>query len=592
MHIVEGVNKKYCYAKECIWDNEKKVYQNPGKCIGKLEGIGKQKEFVPNKYLIQLLSQYKSDSSSLSTHEMLIVTTVIEKYGKEIIEKVINPPSTEDALTKTARAVFYGPQLVFGDITKRYKLQSFLEEAFSKETALDILSLAWYIASEGNTISNSDSWLEYFENPRGGPMKDITHLLDRITIDDMMDFYKLWFASQAGDQDDDRILYGLTSISYHANSIDDAEWEHNRDKEKLRQMNFALMCKRRTGIPLLAWTMNGEISDVSALENTLQFVNKLGYKPSCLMLDRAFSSMEKITYMLRHGYTFLQALKINANWIRELIDAGENERMCPDSMRKVEDRMYYVSTVKCKLIVMKHLSGKKAGSEETIINMYRDGKWEMDTSSNEDVQVISQHTCYFHALFCQDLVGNQRDLFMGALKEEYERLATDETAEVKKELAKYFIISKPKYAKRRTVEYNLEAIKQQENKYAGFVCFLTNDKAIKTAADALSEHSMRDYIEKDFDGMKNDLDMQRLKLHADHRMKARLFIQFIAEMYMRELRVKLHEYEECRKMTRKQISSHIKTIYKIKFMGKHRDVQPSLSKSQKDILAALGINTS
>jgi hypothetical protein len=33
MYIVECVNEKYCYAKECIWDSEKKVYRNPGKCI-------------------------------------------------------------------------------------------------------------------------------------------------------------------------------------------------------------------------------------------------------------------------------------------------------------------------------------------------------------------------------------------------------------------------------------------------------------------------------------------------------------------------------------------------------------------------------
>jgi hypothetical protein len=58
---------------------------------------------------------------------------------------------------------------------------------------------------------------------------------------------------------------------------------------------------------------------------------------------------------------------------------------------------------------------------------------------------------------------------------------------------------------------------------------------------------------------------------------------------MREIRVRLHESDECRKMTRKQIFSHIKGIYKVKFKGKYKDIQPELSKSQRDILNALDI---
>ena len=106
------------------------------------------------------------------------------------------------------------------------------------------------------------------------------------------------------------------------------------------------------------------------------------------------------------------------------------------------------------------------------------------------------------------------------------------------------------------------------------------------------EYSTRDYIEKDFDEMKNDLDMRRVRVHTDDRMKARLLIQFLAEIYLREIRVRLRDSEECQRMTRKQISSHIKSIYKIKFTGKYKDVRPELSKSQRLILEALGFSDS
>ena len=585
MHIVEGVNKKYCYANECIWDSEKKVYRNPGKCIGRLDVKDDQSEFVPNKYLTQILSQYAKWPTTLSNYEKQIAETAIEKYGDAIV-KAVDAPTKADATIQTARAVFFGPQLVFGAITKRYRIQSFLEEAFPKQTSLDILALSWYIASEGSALSNSDSWLEYFENPRGAPMgsRDITRFLDRLTTDGMMSFYKLWLASNTDCQDEDRTLYDLTSISCHGNSIDAVERGYNRDKENLSQVNFALMCKRHTGMPLFAWPINGSISDVCTLEDTLRLMEKLGYKPSCLMMDRGFASKDNLIYMLRKGYTFLQALRINADWIRSLIDAGEDERSSPDAMIKEEGRTYYASTVKCRWTVIRHSSGREE------IDVRLNGGKEQEISPGENAEVVARYTCSFHALFCQDLVGGHRDQFMESLKEEHDRLTANENADVKKELAKFFIINKPKYARHRSVDYNLQNIKLHENKYAGYVCFLTNDKTLIAATDALSEYSTRDYIEKDFDEMKNDLDMRRLRVHSDHRMKARLFIQFIAEIYIREIRVRLRASDDCKKMTRKQIFSHIKTIYKIRFKEKYKDVNPSLSKSQRGILAALGIS--
>jgi transposase len=111
--------------------------------------------------------------------------------------------------------------------------------------------------------------------------------------------------------------------------------------------------------------------------------------------------------------------------------------------------------------------------------------------------------------------------------------------------------------------------------YAGHICFLTNDNTIATVEDALREYSTRDYIEKDFVEIKNDLDMKRIRVHTDGRMQARLCIQFIAEIYLREIRVRLRDSEECKKMTKTQIMGHIKGIYKVEFKGRYKAVYPT-----------------
>jgi hypothetical protein len=81
--------------------------------------------------------------------------------------------------------------------------------------------------------------------------------------------------------------------------------------------------------------------------------------------------------------------------------------------------------------------------------------------------------------------------------------------------------------------------------------------------------------------------MSRIRVHTDGRMRARLFIQFIAEIYLREVRVRLRDSEECRKMTKKQVMEHIKGIYKVEFKGTYKAVYPTLTKNQRSILNAL-----
>ena len=69
----------------------------------------------------------------------------------------------------------------------------------------------------------------------------------------------------------------------------------------------------------------------------------------------------------------------------------------------------------------------------------------------------------------------------------------------------------------------------------------------------------------------------------------RLFIQLIAEIFLKEVRNCFRNSKSCEKMTRSQFANHIKTITKVKFKGKYRDVYPELTKHQREIVEALGI---
>jgi transposase len=592
MHIIENHNtragKVYCYAGECLWDKQFKKYVNPRVLVGHMEG--EPPVFVPNRKYSLLLA----DASQTVTDERdrKIIDIIKVKYGNRVHLAEMKPVRTQ---VQTAIAIFSGPSVVFGGITSRYRIDTILRKAFGEDDAKEILSLAWYLASEGDALINSDAWLSYFENPSGHAIssQDITRLLDRMGQDGILSFYKHWL--KRFEKTGDKMLYDLTSISWHGHGIDMASWGHNRDNDALPQVNYALLCTRNTAMPLFAWPLNGSISDVRTLQDTLDFLYKLDYKPDCLMMDRGFGSMENISFMLGRGYTFLRALRINADWIRKIIDAGRQTRLRPDSIVKAGERTYYASTTRCQWVTLKKKSKKEtAPAQETLVYQCKDvnGVKSEQYIAQDGEEVLSQSPCMVHILFCQDLVGNQWNNFMERLNEEYRRLLADENLEPASDLKKYFIVERKKWARNRSVDFNMECVANHRYDYAGHICFITNDKTIAVAADALREYSTRDYIEKDFDEMKNDLDMRRIRVHTDDRMRARLLIQFIAEIYIREIRVRLHDSDECRKMTRKQIASHIKGIYKIKFVGKYKDICPELSKSQRAILEALDIRDS
>ena len=593
MHIIENKNararKVYCYIGECIWDTKHKKYINPRTPIGHLEG--EPSRFIPNKKFASLLQSDMNNQAATEKREREMIDTVNAKYGNSA--DLLEP---EQNLTgvQTAKAIFSGPSIVFGGITARYNIDTMLRKAFGEDDAQEILSLAWYLACEGDALVNSDVWLDHFENPADRPIssQDITKLLDRMGQDGIMTFYKHWL--EEFKKTGDKVLYDLTSISSYCQGIDMVGWGHNRDNENLPQVNYALLCARKTAMPIFAWPLNGSISDVRTLENTLQFLDKLNYKPECLMMDRGFGSINNITYLLSQKHTFLQALRLDSNWIRAIIDASREARLRPDSMIKTGERTYYGSTSMCQWVITKRNKAnniEKNSDEKVFIYQCKD-LTDDKYAAKAGEEIIAQYPCVIHVLFCQELVGNQWDLFMEKLNDEYERLLSDENAKPTSERKKYFFIESKKGTKNRCVDFNMEQITRHRNNYVGHICFITNDKTIESASDVLKEYSTRDFIEKDFDEMKNDIDMRRIRVHTDDRMKARLLIQFIAEIYLREIRMRLLNSEICKKLTRKQIASQIKGIYKIKFTRKYKDVLPELSKTQRALLESLGFRDS
>lgn len=63
-------------------------------------------------------------------------------------------------------------------------------------------------------------------------------------------------------------------------------------------------------------------------------------------------------------------------------------------------------------------------------------------------------------------------------------------------------------------------------KYEGFIVIISND--LKNVTDVFNIYRRKDVVEKSFDNLKNDLDVNRLKVHSAKALKGKMFIVFIA----------------------------------------------------------------
>ena len=154
------------------------------------------------------------------------------------------------------------------------------------------------------------------------------------------------------------------------------------------------------------------------------------------------------------------------------------------------------------------------------------------------------------------------------------------TAENQKYYDRFFIIkATPKRG--RKVEYNEEAIASYKKNHAGWFVLISNK--IKDAAEALSVYRRKDAVEKEFDDLKNDLDMKRLRMHTPRSVEGRLFIQFLASILTAWLRNKLREAGWLKNTTLQEVVDEMKSLREVS-VGKRKRLMTTLTSKQQKIL--------
>ena len=83
--------------------------------------------------------------------------------------------------------------------------------------------------------------------------------------------------------------------------------------------------------------------------------------------------------------------------------------------------------------------------------------------------------------------------------------------------------------------------------------------------------------------------MKRLRMHSSATVDGRLFIQFIALIYVSALRREMRKSTLIERYTVRELLQEMDTLSKVKYSGKYGHILTEMTKPQREILEGLSI---
>jgi hypothetical protein len=509
---VKYTNKKtgitYVYESVSYWDKELKQPRNKRVCIGKIDP--QTGELVTSK-------------------------------------KIIPTPGESSAIT--ARAKVVGPTNVLNLFDKQLKITKLLKRCCPSHYE-KIKAMAYYLVIKGGALCHCETWCNSYFPELAGELSSqrIADILPEIGARDVKQtFLKDWLVEMP---ENDYYCYDITSISSYAEYNEYIKYGYNRDKDKLAQLNLAVVFGQKSSLPAYYNPLAGNITDVTTLHNLIKTMSMLSAKKFHYVMDRGFYSKKNIDDLFSSRTKFITSVTLNNKWLQSAIDEIHLEVNGPNKFRRIGQDTVYV-----------HSQLLPWGNERyrSYLHLYFNPLVRANDIDKFNTRLIQ---CKF-------------ELESGATSKEHQAYYDD-----------YFIVkTTPKRG--TTVNYNNEAIMTYLNRYTGFYALLTN--SIKDPVESLQVYRNKDVVEKCFDDLKNQLDMKRLRMHSYQSSEAKLFIQFIALIYTSALRKAIKDANLDGKYTVRELLNEMANITQINYSGKYGHVITEISKSQREIMQALQI---
>ena len=512
-HRVELLNKKtgttYVYESQPYWDKEKKQARSKRVCIGKLDQ--KTGVFIPSK-------------------------------------RLAGAPSTVLDEPVTASAQVIGPLVVLDTFAKRIGLPKILKAIFG-DAHRQILVASYHLCVTGGALSHCESWARGHEPGIASSLSSqrIGELLGGLDTGKKQSFFRKLMEKVV---EHDYLCYDITSVSSYSQLNEYIKYGHNRDKEKLPQLNLAMLFGQKSQLPVYYHRLPGSITDVGTLANLLDHFKMLDVGNLHHIMDKGFYSKKNVDSLVSNRDKFTLAVPMNNKWVQNAVDEVYDTIHGPEGYQKIDDEVVCVHS-----------------------RLY---PWGED-----------HRRCYLHLYFNATNRAVAVDRFNEELLEYREELESGSPLAAHQEAYDTFFIINSTPKRGQKISFNTEAVSTYIKRYAGFQALISH--GIKDPVKAMQVYRDKDVVEKCFDDLKNSLDMKRLRMHSSATVDGRLFVQFIAVILISALRKKMRESSLIRDYTVRELLLEMETLTRIKYSGRYKSIVSEATKKQRIILETLAI---
>lgn len=516
----------YAYENTAYWDKEKHQSRAKRKLIGKV-----------NPETGEILS-----------------TRPYTKHTEP--EKASIPKRGPVPITHIQRS-FYGASYLFDQIGAITGVEADLKACFP-DTYKKMLSLAYYlILEENNSLSRFSHWQRLHMHPYG---QDISSQRSSELFQSIEEPERIAFFGKQGKRrsEHEYWAYDITTISSYSESLKQVKNGKNKEHDWLPQMNLALLFGEESGLPFYYRKLPGNITDGKTVKQLMQEFAVMGYQKVNIVLDRGFYSKRNIDQMYQHHQKFLIGVKLGLTHVKEVLDA-ERDNLRVWSNLQTQFGAYGI----CKPIEWEYEQERPYKGD--TLKEKRRAYLLLYSHPEKAAKDQMERNEYLTSLYTDLREGNRR---------EYRA----------KDYEKYFIVTEtPKRGVKITPR---EEVIREEAKNDGYFALLSN--AVKDPNEALFLYRSKDIVEKAFGNLKERLNFRRMQVSSELSLNGKLFVEFIALIYLSYVKKKMQEAKLFDTWTLQGVLDELDTI-EILESPEYGRILGEMTEKQVGLFKALGV---
>jgi transposase len=457
-----------------------------------------------------------------------------------------------------AKRTFFGATYLLDSIGKSTGVADDMKTCFP-DTYQQILSIAYYLVLEDkNPLYRFPKWSNLHVHPYGQSIssQQSSDLFSEITESQKMHFFRLQGSRRL---ENEYWAYDTISISSYSKELRQVRYGKNKDGDSLPQINLAVLYGEGSYLPFYYRKLAGNISDVSTVKQLLKDMEFLGYKKIKMVMDRGFYSERNINDLFTEHLKFLIGAKLSLKFVSKGVDKVR------DTIRSWQNFLPDAEAYGVTIPIQWNYKRKRPYKRDEIreerrmyIHIYFDTIRALE-DEREFTRLIYQ------------LNG---ELMAGNREKEHEAL-----------YVKYFDIkTTPVRGQKATIK---EDVISEAKRNFGYFALVGNDTM--DAGQALSLYRNKDIVEKAFDNVKDRLDMRRMIVSSDLSLDGKLFVDFIALIFISYLHKAMLNSHLYTKSTMHELLDELEVIERFDREG-YASQLGEMTERQSDIFKALNVN--